>query len=116
LDMLNHGTTPVMSPICGGEDGVVYNVNADHVAEALALALAADALVFVSNVPGVQIDGQLVEHLAPSDVEQLIDQGIISGGMIPKTRSALGAVSRGVTAVRITNLQGLASGTGTVIS
>ena len=113
--LLEDGVTPVLSPICYGPDGSIFNVNADHVAQAVARAMQADTLVFVSNVPGVLQDGQLLPHLTSPEVEQLIEAKVIVDGMIPKVRSALEAVNGGVAAVKITNLAGLQAGTGTVI-
>ena len=82
---------------------------------AIAIAMQAEALVFISNVPGVMRDGQVLPHLTAVQVEQLIAQEVIVDGMIPKVRSALDALSGGVLAVRITNLDGLKANTGTTI-
>jgi acetylglutamate kinase len=112
---LEDGVTPVLSPICYGPDGSIFNVNADHVARAVAIAMQADTLVFVSNVPGVLRDQELLPHLTSAEVEQLIEEKVIIDGMIPKVRSALEAVNGGVAAVKITNVAGLKEGTGTVI-
>ena len=114
--LLDDGITPVLSPICWGADGSMFNVNADHVALAVATELAAETLVFLSNVPGVMNEGQLIETISPAQVEALIDDGVVFGGMVPKIRSALEAVAGGVGAVRITNIEGLAEGTGTVVT
>jgi acetylglutamate kinase len=116
LNMLNDGVMPVLSPICWGGDGSIFNVNADNVAEAVALAIQADVLVFVSNVPGILVGDRLLDQLGRVEAEALIADGTISGGMIPKVRAALETVMRGVKAVRITNLQGLRQGTGTVVT
>lgn len=113
--LLEEGVTPVLSPICYGPDGSIFNVNADHVAMAVAIALAAQVLVFVSNVPGVLREGSLLPHLTTTEVETLIEDKTIIDGMIPKVRSAVEAVAGGVRAVKITNLAGLKEGTGTVI-
>jgi len=113
--LLEDGVTPVLSPICFGADGSMFNVNADHVALAVAVAVQAEALVFVSNVPGVLKDGAVIPRLTAAEVEQLIAEKVIVDGMVPKTRSALAAVDGGVQAVRITNLDGLKAGTGTTI-
>jgi acetylglutamate kinase len=115
MRLLEDAITPVLSPICFGADGSIFNVNADHVAQAVAIALAADTLVFVSNVPGVLRANQLLPNLTIAEVEQLIEDKVIVDGMIPKVRAALNAVNGGVAAVRITNLDGLKAGTGTVI-
>lgn len=114
--LLSLGWLPVIAPVAlGQEDGLTYNVNADHVAQAVAAALATSGidtvtteLVFVSNVPGVMLDGQVAAHLTAGDIERGIATGAIVGGMIPKVRSALAALEMGVTSVRITNLDGLA--------
>jgi acetylglutamate kinase len=106
---------PVVSPISLGEDGA-YNVNADSVACAIAAALNADAVVFVTNVAGVKQDGQVISTLTPPQVETLIKSQVIKGGMIPKVRAALEAVAGGAKAARITNLEGLMNGSGTVVS
>ena len=92
------------------------NVNADEAAAAIAAALGADTLDFVSNVPGVLAGGGLLPHLTPDEAEALIADGTISGGMIPKVRAALDALARGVAQVRIVDLAGLRSGGGTVFS
>ncbi len=81
---------PVIAPLAIGNDGEIYNVNADTVAGALARALAADALVFASNVPGVlDAQGQTVPLVTPADAMRLAQSGAITGGMIPKLESAL---------------------------
>lgn len=113
--MLEDGIMPIVSPICYGPGGHVFNVNADHVALALATALPARELVFLTNVPGVLHQGALLAELTPAEVETLIDGGVIVGGMIPKVRSALEAVNGGVASVRITDLAGLQEGRGTKI-
>ena len=111
---INHGILPVISPISLGEDGLTYNVNADEAAGAIAGALSADVLDFVSNVPGVLQAGNLVRQLSPSQAEGLIRNGVVTDGMIPKVRTALAAVGLGVPRVRIVDLAGLGNGGGTV--
>jgi acetylglutamate kinase len=113
--MLANGMVPVISPISLGVDGFSYNVNADQVAAALGVALDARQVIFVSNVPGVLIDGSLAPQLSIADVDQHIAGGQISGGMAPKVRAAIEAVEAGVPAAVITNLEGLRCGLGTVI-
>lgn len=113
--LLDDGSVPVLSPICYGPDGSTFNVNADHVAQAVAIALRAELLVFVSNVPGVLREGNLLPQLTAAEVNQLIADQVITDGMIPKVQSATQAVEGGVAAVRITNLAGLKAGTGTTI-
>jgi acetylglutamate kinase len=107
--------TPVISPISLGIDGHTYNVNADHAAAALSCALQADELTFVTNVPGVlpEQGGECFPALSVQEVKSLIASNTISGGMVPKVRSALTALEQGVASVRITDLAGLATEGGT---
>ncbi|MGE5263240.1 MAG: acetylglutamate kinase [Acidobacteriota bacterium] len=113
-DMVGQKIVPVISPISLGEDGI-YNVNADSVACALACALQADAVVFVTNVAGVIADEQVVPFLTAQEAGKLIKSQVIRGGMVPKVRAALDAVKGGARAARITDLAGLASGRGTMV-
>ena len=106
---------PVISPISLGEEGA-YNVNADSVACAIASALNADAVVFVTNVAGVMADDKVVPSLTAREAESLIKSQVIKGGMIPKVRAALDAVAGGACTARITNLDGLMNGSGTVFT
>jgi acetylglutamate kinase len=112
-ELLEHGVVPVVAPISLGPDGP-YNVNADEAAGAIAAALEAAEVVFVTNVPGVLVQGSLALNLTREQIETLIADGTISGGMIPKVRAALTALEAGVRAARITNLAGLDGG-GTTI-
>jgi len=115
LQLTDMGLTPVISPVSLGEDGQAYNVNADHVAAAVARAVEASRLIFVSNVPGVQLAGRTIRALTLQQIEGLIADGHITGGMIPKVRSATDAVLRGVHQAVITDLAGLAKGEGTAV-
>lgn len=115
VDMLDQGVTPVIAPICLGEDSN-FNVNADHVAGAVAAALEAERLVFVSNVEGVLKDGAVIPQLTPNQVGEMIADGTIFGGMIPKVKTALESLAEGVAQAVITNLKGLSSGGGTVFA
>lgn len=114
IDLCDQGVLPVISPISIGPGGR-YNVNADHVAGMLAGAVGAPQAVFITNVPGVQVDGELMSHLTQAQIKQLIATGEIFGGMIPKVNAAVNALSCGVPEVLITNLKGLKSGNGTSI-
>lgn len=114
--LIDHGWLPVISPVSvDRDDGRPTNVNADHAALAIARALHADELIFVSNVPGVLIDGNVAPQLTPAAIEAHIASGAIAGGMAPKARAAVEALA-GARAVRITNLDGLRAGTGTTIA
>jgi acetylglutamate kinase len=96
-----NGVVPVVSPISRGSDGTLYNVNADTAAGDLAEALKADDLVFVSDVKGVLVGGEVRHSIAVHEIEILIADGHAIGGMIPKLRSAAQAVDRGVGRVHI---------------
>ncbi len=113
--ILGQGLLPVISPISLGADGRALNVNADHAALALARALRAQELVFVTDAPGVLHDGHVIEEIHEDLAESLIQEGVITGGMVPKVRSALEALGAGVERVWITNLERLAAGGGTLI-
>ncbi len=114
--LLEAGIVPVISPISiGAFDGLSYNVNADHVAAAIAAAVGAIRLIFVSNVPGVLIAGRVVRGITADQCEEWIAEGSISGGMVPKVRSAVDAIKRGVTQAVITNLAGVQEDGGTGI-
>lgn len=113
--LLGQDLLPVISPISLGPDGQPYNVNADHAAWAIARAVTAESLVFVSDVPGILMEGSPLAHLDADQIEPLIHAGVIRGGMVPKVRSASAALAGGVPTVCITNLEGLRSGRGTVI-
>lgn len=114
-DLLGQGVTPIVAPICLGE-GHNYNVNADHVAGAIAGALDAERLVFLSNVEGVLLQDRVLPRLTPAQVEVMIADGSIFGGMIPKVRTALHALDDGVKQAVITNLKGLQTHGGTIFT
>lgn len=93
---------PVVAPIGVGPDGDAYNINADLVAGKLAVVLRAEKLVLLTNTPGVlDKDGELLTGLTPREVDALIEDGTLHGGMLPKIASALDAARSGVNAVHI---------------
>ena len=93
---------PVIAPIGVGEDGHAYNINADLVAGKMAAVLQAEKLILLTNTPGVLGgDGQLMTKLAAREVQNLIGDGTIYGGMLPKIGCALDAVNSGVKAAHI---------------
>ena len=93
---------PVVSPIGFGENNESYNINADVVAAKLATVLQAEKLLMLTNIPGVlDRDGQLLVELTPRRIDELVADGTISGGMIPKISGALDAAKSGVAAVHI---------------
>lgn len=88
--LLDNGFIPVIAPLAYGEDGHTYNINADYAAAALARALAANRLIMMTNISGLLgADGQVIYRANRSDIARLIDTGVIAGGMIPKTQSAV---------------------------
>ncbi|MDP3250307.1 MAG: acetylglutamate kinase [Hydrogenophaga sp.] len=93
---------PVVSPIGFGEHNESYNINADVVAAKLATVLQAEKLLMLTNIRGVlDKDGQLLTELTPRRIDELVEDGTISGGMIPKIAGALDAAKSGVNAVHI---------------
>ncbi|MEA1996916.1 MAG: acetylglutamate kinase [Gemmatimonadota bacterium] len=105
--ILGLGWVPVVSPVSQDTQGTVYNINADHAARAVAAALDASELVFLSNVPGVSGGEGKIGKLDSREAESLIAGGVITGGMVPKVRSGLEALEAGVNRVLITDLDGL---------
>ncbi len=100
-----HGYVPVVSPVSDDEQGESLNVNADDAASALAQGLKADKLLLLSDVPGVLADASdpstLISVIKTKEVEQLIAQGTITGGMVPKVRALRQAVENGVGKVHL---------------
>ncbi|MEF2072180.1 acetylglutamate kinase [Consotaella aegiceratis] len=105
LDLLARSEMiPVIAPVAPGRDGHTYNINADTFAGAIAGALAAARLLFLTDVPGVlDKSGQLIKELSVSEAKNLIRDGTISGGMIPKVETCIEAIERGVEGVVILN-------------
>ncbi len=96
------GFIPVIAPVGSGDDGHTYNINADLVAGKMANVLGAEKLILLTNTAGVlDKQGQLLTGLTAHHVEELIADGTISGGMLPKIRCALDAVQSGVRAAHI---------------
>ncbi|MDX1580823.1 MAG: acetylglutamate kinase, partial [Alphaproteobacteria bacterium] len=90
---------PVIAPIGWGDEGETYNINADTFAGAVAGALHARRLLLLTDVPGVMNEQrEILTNLTATDVERLIENGTISGGMIPKVETCLTAVREGVEA------------------
>ncbi len=112
-NLISLGYTPVISPISLGDDGQPFNVNADHAALAIAAAAQVPEMIFLTNVPGVLNNGRVLERLGADEAQDMIANGVVSGGMIPKVESALSALRYGVDMARITDLTGLAVGGGT---
>jgi acetylglutamate kinase len=103
VDTLVHSDfIPVIAPIGVGSDGYSYNINADLVAGKVAEVLSAEKLMLLTNMPGIQdVNGRLLAELDAQNVEDLIAEGTIHGGMLPKIRCALEAVQAGVKVAHI---------------
>ncbi|MGE5417069.1 MAG: acetylglutamate kinase [Acidobacteriota bacterium] len=100
VPMLHNGYIPVIAPVGMGENQQSYNINADHVAGEIAVALGADKLVLLTDVPGIlrnQDDyDTLISSLKTTEIPGLIEEGIIAGGMIPKVECCIKALEGGV--------------------
>ena len=98
--VIHEECVPVVSPLARGADGQTYNINADEAAAAIAGALRAAKLIFLSDVPGIMRDREDPESLVPTvragQVDALIRQKVLEGGMIPKVQGAVAALSQGV--------------------
>lgn len=114
--MVASNVIPVIAPVCLGDDGQAFNVNADHVAGAVASAVNASRVVFITNVEGVLENGEVRRTITPAEAEQMIGDEIIFGGMIPKVRTALHTLESGIPRAVITNLKGLRTHGGTVLT
>jgi acetylglutamate kinase len=103
-ECIRRSVTPVVSPTARGDDGRIYNCNADIAAARTAIALKARRLVFMSDVPGLlrdpNDDSTLVRHLRADEVPQLKSAGVISEGMLPKVDSAIAAIESGIEKVQ----------------
>jgi len=115
--LLRSGFVPVISPVARDADdpaGSGLNVNGDDAAAALAVALGADELVLVADVPGVLDQGALIGSLDSAAVQQLIARGVAAGGMAAKLEAGLSALRGGVPTVRVANIDGISDpGAGT---
>ena len=99
--LLNNGMMPVVAPLAVGDDNKILNINADLAAGAIATALKAEKLVYLSDIEGVLVDKQLISSLTHAEAESLIERGAIHSGMIPKVRSAFTTLDAGVHKVHI---------------
>ncbi len=100
--IVERGYIPVIAPIGVGRSGEAFNINADLVAGRLAKELGAQKLIMMTNTPGVlDKDGNLLTNLTPGRIDELVADGTLSGGMLPKITSALDAATHGVKAVHI---------------
>lgn len=103
--LLRSDYIPVIAPIGADENGQSYNINADHVAFAMAKSLKAEKLIYLTDTDGVYVDpddeDSIIRRLSTDEIPQLIEEGIISGGMIPKVNNSIDAIESGVNSVHI---------------
>jgi len=104
------GFVPVVSPVSSGPDGEAVNVNADEAALALARALAATSLVYLSDVDGVRAETGTLTTLSAQDARRLTESGVITGGMAMKVQAALDAAAAGIVEVVVAGKARLAGG------
>ena len=98
------GFIPVIAPVGAGDTGETFNINADLVASSMAMALSAKRLIFLTDVDGVlDLSGNLISSIDMEDIDRMIKEKTISGGMIPKIEWALEALKNGVEKVHIIN-------------
>ncbi|MDA3852501.1 MAG: acetylglutamate kinase [Spirochaetaceae bacterium] len=99
VELIHHleskGYLPVISSVSMDEQGLAMNINADEAALALAVALKADDLIFISDIPGILKDNIVIPSLDQHQAHQLIEDSVINGGMIPKVESSLKALNAG---------------------
>ena len=94
--VMGQGWIPIVASVSMDEDGEPLNINADEAAFHIAAALPAGQLIFISDIPGILKNGTVLDSLTDTEIEAEIANGTISGGMIPKVRSSLDALERGV--------------------
>jgi acetylglutamate kinase len=113
--LIAEGITPVVAPVCVDAEGEFLNVNADTTAQAVAMALGAERLDFITDVPAVRTARGDARTLSPADVAQLMRDAEVKGGMVPKLHAAVAALRGGVGRVRVGNLETLADGRATAV-
>ena len=99
--LLEKKYVPVVSPVGLGEDGEGYNINADAAAAEIAIALKAEKLIYLTDVPGLLDNGELVSEITASELGRKIADGTVKGGMVAKAKSVLRAIEGGVASVHI---------------
>lgn len=101
MQLLDLGIIPVIAPIAIGREGMRFNINADTAAGAVAKALSAKQLIFVTDVPGILDGDTLLETVTETEIDQFISDGTIYGGMIPKVKAAVDSLGENLQEVMI---------------
>ncbi|GAA0428138.1 acetylglutamate kinase [Lentibacillus halophilus] len=117
--MLDSGVVPVIAPIATGGDGSRYNVNADTAAGAIARDMNADRLIFMTDVPGIMQEEEVISNVSQTEIDHMIADGVIFGGMIPKVKAAAGSLGEGLSNVMIADAHqriSMSGFTGTIIT
>jgi len=114
-DMLDLHRVLVLAPVCQGPDGGLLNVNADTVAQAVAVELGVEVFEFVTDVDAVRTSEGPAPRLSTDQVRRLIADEVVQGGMRPKMEAALAALDAGVDRVRVGSLSSLSNGGGTEV-
>ena len=104
--LISESIIPVISSTSMDSSGTALNINADEAALAVSSDIRADRLFFISDIPGVMKDGEVINVMNESDIEKEIHDGVISGGMIPKVRSSVAALREGVGSISIGEYRG----------
>jgi acetylglutamate kinase len=99
--LLDKKYVPVVSPVGLGDDGEGYNINADAAAAEIAIAVKAEKLIYLTDVPGILENGELVSEIGAGALRAKIESGVVQGGMVAKARSVLRAIEGGVASVHI---------------
>lgn len=104
-DLMEQDFLPIVYPIGMDENGDAYNINADEAASAIATALKAEKLAYLSDVEGVRMDPEdpasVISELYVDEAEKLVEEGVIQGGMLPKIRNCIEALKDGVSRIHI---------------
>ncbi|MBN1646532.1 MAG: acetylglutamate kinase [Spirochaetales bacterium] len=103
--LLAKSILPVISSVGMDHEGLGLNINADEIARELAEAMKADILIYISDIPGVMIEGKIAEQLCENECKHWIDKGEISRGMVPKVLSSLEGLRRGIRSIIIGDYQ-----------
>lgn len=115
-DLLSATDVLAVAPVCVGSDGALVNVNADSVAQAVAVSLGVECLEFITDVAGVRTSEGELRTLLADQVEDMIQDAVVEGGMIPKLQASVAALGNGVRRVRVGSIESLSRGFATEVA